>query len=204
MAAEHRGGRQLARGEGRRSVAGSLRRRRFDLVQFRRRCRARRAAAEAARRRRRRQARIAAGDGGAERRSPIERDLKQFKIQAVSQATLDTDAANLKNAKAQVAQQQAILDKKIAARAVCRPSRHSRRRSRPISRRRHRHRDAAGARSDLSRFLRAAAVGRSGSPRPDGGGEGRRVQGSDLSRRNLGDQSQGRCRRAATFRSAPR
>ncbi len=41
-----------------------------------------------------------------------QRDLKQFKIQAVSQATLDTDAANLKNARAQVAQQQAILDKK--------------------------------------------------------------------------------------------
>jgi membrane fusion protein, multidrug efflux system len=41
-----------------------------------------------------------------------QRDLKQFKIQAVSQATLDTDSANLKNAKAQVAQQQAILDKK--------------------------------------------------------------------------------------------
>ncbi len=42
-----------------------------------------------------------------------ERDQKQFKLQAVSQATLDTDAANLKNAKAQVAQQQAILDKKF-------------------------------------------------------------------------------------------
>jgi membrane fusion protein (multidrug efflux system) len=41
-----------------------------------------------------------------------DRDLKQFKIQAVSQATLDTDKANLKNAQAQVAQQQAILDKK--------------------------------------------------------------------------------------------
>jgi membrane fusion protein (multidrug efflux system) len=41
-----------------------------------------------------------------------DRDQKQFKIQAVSQATLDTDAANLKNAKAQVAQQQAIVDKK--------------------------------------------------------------------------------------------
>ena len=40
------------------------------------------------------------------------RDLKQFKIQAVSQATLDSDAANLKNAKAQVAGQQAVLDKK--------------------------------------------------------------------------------------------
>ena len=41
-----------------------------------------------------------------------QRDLKQFKIQAVSQATLDTDAANLKNAKAQVAEQQAVVDKK--------------------------------------------------------------------------------------------
>jgi membrane fusion protein (multidrug efflux system) len=41
-----------------------------------------------------------------------ERDQKQFKINAVSQATLDADVANLKNAKAQAAQQQAILDKK--------------------------------------------------------------------------------------------
>jgi len=43
----------------------------------------------------------------------FDRDQKQLKINAVSQATLDTDAANLKNAKAQVAQQQAILDKKF-------------------------------------------------------------------------------------------
>ena len=42
-----------------------------------------------------------------------DRDQKQFKLQAVSQATLDTDSANLKNATAQVAQQQAILDKKF-------------------------------------------------------------------------------------------
>jgi membrane fusion protein (multidrug efflux system) len=41
-----------------------------------------------------------------------DRDQKQFKLQAVSQATIDTDAANLKNAQAQAAQQQAILDKK--------------------------------------------------------------------------------------------
>jgi membrane fusion protein (multidrug efflux system) len=41
-----------------------------------------------------------------------DRDQKQFKLQAVSQATIDTDAANLKNAQAQVSQQQAILDKK--------------------------------------------------------------------------------------------
>jgi len=41
-----------------------------------------------------------------------DRDQKQLKIQAVSQATLDADAANLKNAKAQVAEQQAVVDKK--------------------------------------------------------------------------------------------
>ncbi len=40
------------------------------------------------------------------------RDQRQFKVQAVSQATLDTDAANLKDAQAQVVQQQAIIDKK--------------------------------------------------------------------------------------------
>src|ERR1700674_677582 len=41
-----------------------------------------------------------------------QRDLKQAKIQAVSQATVDTDIANLKNFKAQVAEQQAVIDKK--------------------------------------------------------------------------------------------
>jgi len=41
-----------------------------------------------------------------------DRDLKQIKIQAVSQSALDADAANLKNAEAQVAEQQAVLDKK--------------------------------------------------------------------------------------------
>ncbi len=41
-----------------------------------------------------------------------DRDVKQLKIQAVSQANVDVDQANLNNAKAQVAQQQAIVDKK--------------------------------------------------------------------------------------------
>jgi len=41
-----------------------------------------------------------------------ERDQKQLKVQAVSQAAVDTDAANLAGAKAQVAEQQAIVDKK--------------------------------------------------------------------------------------------
>ena len=40
------------------------------------------------------------------------RDLKQFAVKAVAQATLDTDVANLKSYKPQVAEQQAILDKK--------------------------------------------------------------------------------------------
>src|SRR3984957_16044964 len=42
-----------------------------------------------------------------------DREKKQLALQAVSQATIDADAANLKNAKAQAAQQQAILDKKF-------------------------------------------------------------------------------------------
>ena len=41
------------------------------------------------------------------------RDQKQFKVQAVAQATLDADAANLASAKAQVVQQQALVDKKF-------------------------------------------------------------------------------------------
>lgn len=42
-----------------------------------------------------------------------DRDLKQFRSQAVSQAVIDSDNFNLRNAKAQVAEQQAIVDKKI-------------------------------------------------------------------------------------------
>jgi len=42
-----------------------------------------------------------------------QRDLKQVEIQAVSQAVVDTDAANLKSAKAQLAEQQALLNKKL-------------------------------------------------------------------------------------------
>ncbi len=42
-----------------------------------------------------------------------QRDQEQFRAHAVSQATLDTDMANLKSAEAQVAEQQALADKKI-------------------------------------------------------------------------------------------
>jgi membrane fusion protein, multidrug efflux system len=42
-----------------------------------------------------------------------DRDLKQYRAQAVSQATLDADAATLKNDEAQVAAQQALVDQKV-------------------------------------------------------------------------------------------
>ncbi len=42
-----------------------------------------------------------------------QRDLRQLKVQAVSQAQVDSDAANLKSAQAQVAQQKANIDKKF-------------------------------------------------------------------------------------------
>jgi membrane fusion protein, multidrug efflux system len=42
-----------------------------------------------------------------------QRDQQQFKIKAVSQATVDADAANLKNARAQVAEQEAVVEKKF-------------------------------------------------------------------------------------------
>jgi membrane fusion protein (multidrug efflux system) len=41
-----------------------------------------------------------------------DRDKKQFEIQSVSQATLDSEAADLKSKRAQVNQQQALVDKK--------------------------------------------------------------------------------------------
>lgn len=44
--------------------------------------------------------------------SVYERDRKQFEVKAVSQATLDADAAELKTRRAQVAQQQDIIAKK--------------------------------------------------------------------------------------------
>jgi membrane fusion protein (multidrug efflux system) len=43
----------------------------------------------------------------------LERDRKQLEFQAVSQAQVDTDAANVKVAKAQVAEQQALVAKKF-------------------------------------------------------------------------------------------
>jgi membrane fusion protein (multidrug efflux system) len=42
-----------------------------------------------------------------------DRDVKQWKAQAISQATVDSDTFNLKNARAQVEEQKATLDKKM-------------------------------------------------------------------------------------------
>ncbi len=42
-----------------------------------------------------------------------DRDVKQWKAQTISQATVDSDLFNLKNARAQVEQQKAMLDKKV-------------------------------------------------------------------------------------------
>ena len=42
-----------------------------------------------------------------------DRDLKQLRAQAVSQATLDTDVSHLRAAQAQVTEQQALIDEKI-------------------------------------------------------------------------------------------
>ena len=42
-----------------------------------------------------------------------DRDQRQLKAQAISQAVLDTDEANLQSAKAQVIQQEAVLEKKV-------------------------------------------------------------------------------------------
>lgn len=41
-----------------------------------------------------------------------QRNERQLRVQAISQATVDSDAANLKNARAQVAEQKAVIDKK--------------------------------------------------------------------------------------------
>jgi membrane fusion protein (multidrug efflux system) len=42
-----------------------------------------------------------------------DRDIKQWKAQAISQANVDNDTFNLKNARAQVEQQKAMVDKKV-------------------------------------------------------------------------------------------
>ena len=120
-----------------------------------------------------------------------DRDVKQWKAQAISQATVDSDTFNLKNARAQVEQQKAMLDKKmlrapfaghLGIRAVdvgqylnCR----------------HHGGDAAGARSDLCRLLPAAAGAGSDQDRPGDLAKVDTYPGSDIRRKDHGDQSAG-------------
>lgn len=60
------------------------------------------------------QARLTALETSAQlARSTYERNVKQFEAKAISRASLDVDAANLKNAEAAVVQQRATLNKKV-------------------------------------------------------------------------------------------
>jgi membrane fusion protein (multidrug efflux system) len=60
------------------------------------------------------EARLSALEASAElAATTFERNRKQFEAKAISQAALDVDAANLKNARAAVTQQRAVLDKKV-------------------------------------------------------------------------------------------
>ena len=63
----------------------------------------------------------------------LKRDEEQIKFNAVSQATLDSDKANLKNAQALVEQQKAIVEQKSLESPLRRPARHPRRGPRAIS-----------------------------------------------------------------------
>ena len=114
-------------------------------------------AAEAARRGRCRQARIAARRPPSSTRSPTSATSSSSRCRRSARPISTPTPPICKNANAQVAQQQAILDKKtlrapfaghLGIRAVDLGQ---------YLARRHRDRDAAGARSDLRRLLRAAA-----------------------------------------------
>ena len=100
--------------------------------------------------------------------STISATCGSSRSQAVSQADGRHRRGQSEDAKAQVAEQQAIGRQKDVARAVCRASRHPRGRYRPISQRRHRDRDAAGARSDLSSISSCRSRPQPGHGRADG------------------------------------
>ena len=133
-----------------------------------------------------------------------DRDVKQLKAQAISQAIVDNDNFNLKNARAQVEQQKAMVDKKtlrapfaghLGIRAVDLGQ---------YLNAGHRCRDVAGAGSDLRRLLPAAAGAGPDQDRP-----GDHRAGGYLSRaRRLPGRSPRSIRRwipvHATCRCAPR
>ena len=74
----------------------------------------------------------AGGCGRPGRDTTYERDKKQLDAQAISQATLDADAADLKVKQAQVAQQEALVQQEDHTRTLCRQARHQFGQSRTI------------------------------------------------------------------------
>ena len=80
--------------------------------------------------------------------------------------------------------------------ALRRPSRHSFGQCRPISRTRHRGGDAAGARSDLLRFLFAATAAATDQGWPKHRRESRCLSGNDFHRQDHHHRSEGRSRHA--------
>ena len=92
------------------------------------------------------------------------RDTEQFKVKAVSQATLDADAAAVKSTKAQVEAAAGAGGEEADPRALRRPRRHPRGRPRPVSESGNEDRDAAGARPGVRRFPRAAGHCSSATP----------------------------------------
>ena len=104
-----------------------------------------------------------------------ERDLKQLRAQGVAQATVDTDAGNLRSARAQVAAQQALMAEKFVRAPFA-----GRLGIRQVDlgqylSRRHHDRHLAGARPDLRRFLPAAAGAGEVQGRPGRDGERRHL-----------------------------
>ena len=134
-----------------------------------------------------------------------ERDKAQLAAEAISKAQVDTDAADLKSKRAQVAQQAALVDEEDDSRAVRRQARHQHRESGPVPQPGRQARDAADHRSDLRRLLPAAAAAarwsRSASKVTL---TTRRLPGHDIRRQDHRDQSRRSTPARATCRSRRR
>ena len=99
-----------------------------------------------------------------------QRDVKQFRANAIAQSQVDTDRANLQAAQAQVQAQQALMAEKHIRAPFARQARHPPGRCRPVSGGRHGDRHLAAVESALCRFLPAAA-----GAEPAAGGADRNV-----------------------------
>ncbi len=119
------------------------------------------------------------------------RDQQQFKEKTISQATLDADTANLKSARAQVAEQQALIDKKLSAPPFPGASASAPSTSASIS-------TPAPSSSRCRRSTRsssilpAAKIGQPGQGRGQGHGDDRRLSRQGLPRRDRRHRPQGR------------